>query len=161
MTLSIYKILWFLFSLAAAFLVGFIAFKNSIHFANNSDSVATTLSIFVGVSLAVSALFTSPAAKSGSAKDKRVAKVNASIDRSLINGQNILFLILITAIIFALIAKHWLGLGFESTDGEATAPKTFKMFISAYSFVSTFALLWSATLPSLLRGVILLKNDSA
>lgn len=158
MELSYSKIFWFIISVALSIVSAIVGFHNSVHFAEKSSAVASTLSILVGVSLAISALFVSPPDNTLVGEERRRAKVSLSIDKNLMNGQNILFITYLIAILLALISDHWLGLNFDSKAPQENIPRPFSFFVAFYVGLSSFALLWSATLPSLLRGLTLLRS---
>lgn len=147
------KAIWLLISVALSMLAAFFSFKNAIHISNGVDTVASVLSILIGVSLAISTLLISPIQTNLNVADetKRLKqKVSKAADKKLLSGQYFVFLTYFVALIFALLVKHMIGFIGAS---EAPLPLYFKVSVSLYALTGTFSILWSAVLPSLLYGI--------
>lgn len=125
------------------------------------DLLATIVSILIGVSLAISAVLSSRpniGMKNYTTEEEksRIEKILKNDDCSLIEGQNIIFWFYYLTLLLAVLFKWTSSVGVEG--GEL--PQIFLHAIaSAFGFVSTLALLWSATLPSLLRSVNMQRKE--
>ena len=86
---------------------------------------------------------------------KRIEKILKHDDRSLIDGQNLVFWLYYAALIFALLFK-WISV---QGTGLENAQIYVKVISGVFGAVASLALLWSATLPSLLRSINIQRKD--
>ncbi|MFA5592706.1 MAG: hypothetical protein WC989_05280 [Micavibrio sp.] len=153
MPVSIRKIVWLLIAVGVSAYVAYLAYGSPLKFIPLTDLLATILSILIGISLAISAVLSSrPSLSQSDYKDeaerKRMEKIIKSDDMHLIDGQAMIFWSYYLALILAVVLK-WLSLDEPVTGAEMHI----KILSSAFSFIACFSLLWSATLPTLLRQI--------
>ncbi len=160
MIVSKKKMVWCVLSMIASSIVGYEAYQQPERFTPLIDLLATIVSILIGISLAISAVLSSrPSIGSSSytteEEKKRIEKVLKHDDRSLIDGQNIVFWLYYVTLIFALAFK-WISVqGFASESAQIYV----KVIAGVFGAVASLALLWSATLPSLLRSINIQRKD--
>lgn len=160
MIVSKKKMVWCALSMIASSIVGYEAYQQPERFTPLIDLLATIVSILIGISLAISAVLSSrPSIGSSSytteEEKKRIEKVLKHDDRSLIDGQNIVFWLYYVTLIFALAFK-WISVqGFASESAQIYV----KVIAGVFGAVASLALLWSATLPSLLRSINIQRKD--
>lgn len=160
MIVSKKKMAWCALSLLASGIVGYEAYQQPEQFASLIDLLATIVSILIGISLAISAVLSSrPSVGSGSyaneEEKKRIEKILKRDDRSLIDGQNLVFWLYYATLISALAFK-WIS---AQDTIPANAQIYVKAIAGAFGAVASLALLWSATLPSLLRSINIQRKD--
>ena len=163
MKISRKKIVWLGSSAALSIFVGYNAFLQPAQLIPLIDLLATIVSILIGVSLAISAvLSTRPAIGSmnytNAEEKKRIEKILKHDDRSLIEGQNIIFWFYYLTLILAVIFKWITTAPAENTEIISSLLHV-KIIAGAFGSVSTLALLWSATLPSLLKSVNMQRKN--
>ena len=160
MKISGYKIIWFAVSLLFSGLICRYAYIHPEKFSPLVDLLATIVSILIGVSLAISAVLCSrPSIRESSfANDeerKRVEKILNKDDRTLIEGQSVIFWFYYSTLLLAVIFK----LLTSSAESYMYEDMAVKVIASLFAFVSAMALLWSATLPNLLRSISMQRKD--
>jgi TctA family transporter len=148
------------FSMIASSAVGHEAYQQPEKFTPLIDLLATIVSILIGISLAISAVLSSrPSVGSSNytneEEKKRIEKILKHDDRSLIDGQNLVFWLYYVALIFALVFK-WISI---QGTGPENAQIYEKLIAGLFGAVASLALLWSATLPSLLRSINIQRKD--
>lgn len=152
------KQVWFIVSILISITFAFAAYKNPEKFIPMSDLLATIIAILIGVSLAISAVLANPPkineAEHVTIEDGvRAQKVLNRNYTSMLDGQKYLFWIYYLALMLAVCLK-FVSIYF---GGEANSQfydtSFFKFVATAFAFVSSLALLWSATLPTLLHQV--------
>lgn len=157
------KIVWGLIALCISITAGFFAFKNPVHFSKSVEMIATVMSILIGVSLAVSTVLMSKSAVSTNDDDdraRREARVEENASNQLLHGQYFVFLLYFASLILAVTIKYLSNFGFE-IDGDASQiPFHFTVLVCIFVTTSTFALLWSCVLPSLLRDISIQRSSS-
>jgi len=163
MKISVSKTIWLCASILAALSCGAAAFLHPLRFASLSDLLATVISIMIGISLAISAILSSrPQLSSDHYKTQEERhRIEGIIKRdyaALNAGQYILFWCYYISLLLAILLK-FLNIYDVSTDVEVNVSMTFKIISSAFAFASCFALLWSATLPSLLRKINIQRTE--
>lgn len=146
-------VIWFLISLGAATCAGFSAWTNPERFTGVVSLLATIISIFVGVSLAVIAVLNSPFSVSERAagadgEASRMTNVVRQDEDTLASGQLIFFWIYFGALGLAL-AFAWMSSG----KGVVFNTYLMKGLASATAFVGVFAFLWSTRLPLMLKQI--------
>ena len=155
-----YKIkkVWFLFSILTSIAFAFSAFQKPEKFLPMSDLMATIIAILIGISLAISAVLSSPPKVDKSLHTtseglKRAQKILNDNYTSMLDGQKFLFWAYYASLMLAVCLK-FVDIYFGG-DANPTFYCTihFKIIATAFAFVSSFALLWSATLPTLLHQV--------
>ena len=160
MKFSRYKIIWFIVSLIFSGLICNYAYMHPEKFSPLIDLLATIVSILIGVSLAISAVLCStPSTRESSFANneerKRVEKILNRDDRILIEGQSVIFWFYYSTLLLAVIFK-WLTSAAElHVYGEFIV----KLISLLFALVSSMALLWSATLPSLFRSINMQRKD--
>lgn len=163
MKISFKKLAWFLVSCILAAYSGYTAFQTPGKFVPLIDLVATIISILIGVSLAISAVLSSRPSISENLyatdeEKRRLEKIIKGDDRSLIEGQNIVFWCYYFSLLLAVVFK-WFVSEKGIDENILYAACHIKIISAAFAFVATLALLWSATLPTLLRSVSIQRKD--
>ena len=152
MNLSKIRIGWFLFSIVCAAFAGNLSLKIGSKIVDLTDLLATIISILIGVSLAISAVLSSrPAVKTSvpSVPLTRLQRELSLQDRKLFNGQMFIFLIYYFSLILAVLVK--IASLYDENFMQSTGGKIIAVL---FIFISTFSLLWSITLPFMLRAII-------
>lgn len=154
------KIIWFFTSCLISGCVGFIAYQQPSKFSFLIDLLATIISILIGISLAISAvLSTRPSIGTSYSinpeEKKRIQTILKKDDHSLLAGQNIIFWFYYLALILAVIFKWVISSFSENPDFIYFV----KIISGLFGFISSLALLWSATLPALLQAINLQRKD--
>lgn len=163
MKLSGQKILWFFGSLFVSGYVGYCAFMQPEKFAPLVDLLATIVSILIGVSLAISAVLSSRPTIGNSSyanedERKRIEQTINKDDKTLIEGQNIIFWFYYSTLLLAVIFK-WLTVSIAGYDTQLLNTQHVKVVSGLFALVSSMSLLWSATLPSLLRNISIQRKN--
>lgn len=144
------KVCWFLGSVTAPIFIAYDSFADPMKYLASIDLLATILSVMVGISLAIAALLTMPNMsnlKAPDAEKERIKKILKQDDKKVIFGQSFLFYCYYLSLVLAVIIKI-------SAFGTTTVQDLnlwCKALISIFVYLSSFALLWSATLPSLFK----------
>ena len=120
-----------------------------------TDLLATVISILIGISLAISAILSTRSRVSNSISSLederlRISKLADIDDAKLLGGQAIIFWFYYISLILAVLLKY---LGIEYGSVDSPDPIIFKVISSLFASISCLSLLWSATLPSLLKGI--------
>ncbi len=123
-----------------------------------TDLLATIISILIGISLAISAILsTRPKLSNQYYEDdtekKRLENLIKEDDLKLQDGQFLLFWFYYISLLLAVVLKF---LGIEWTDAdklEIDANIILKSTSALFVFIASLSLLWSATLPSLLKKI--------
>jgi ABC-type Fe3+ transport system permease subunit len=159
MKLSVIKRFWFLFSFLLSGCVAYISYSAPDKVSPLTDLLATILSILIGISLAISAILSSSHCLNDSdykddSEKKRVATILRSDDLSLIDGQTFIFWCYYLALILAISLKM-------ASSGMAIISEEpiINIISSAFSFIACFSILWSATLPTLLRQINIQRKN--
>jgi len=158
MTISYKKIIWFLLCVSISGYISYVAYHTPVKFIPLVDLLATILSILIGLSLAISAILSSRPSINQTRynydEQKRLEKTVRLADLMLIESQTIIFWFYYISLILAVILKF---VSANMTPEELNFLVEKELYIriltAAFSFVTTLSLLWSATLPSLLRGI--------
>lgn len=148
MKISWVNIAWFIFSVAISSYVALVAFSEPLKFVPFTDLLATILSILIGLSLAIAAILSSrPIISTDHFKSenekRRLEKILREDDTKLQDGQFLLFWFYYISLILAVVLK------FIGVEGSETL--CLKIISSGFAFIASLSLLWSATLPSLLK----------
>lgn len=149
---------WFIISVLVSIAFAVAAFKNPEKFIPMSDLLATIIAILIGVSLAVSAVLASPpkideALYASSEDGKRAQKILDNNYTSMLDAQKYLFWVYYSSLMLAVCLK-FVDIYFGGQANPAFHDTMFfKVVATAFAFVSSLALLWSATLPTLLHQV--------
>jgi hypothetical protein len=152
MTISWAKGMWFVASLIISGYLSFVAFNDPLKFVQFTDLLATIISILIGLSLAISAILsTRPTISNfryGNEEErKRLEEILKKDDLKLQDGQFLLFWFYYGSLISAVVLKF---MGIQVTD-EANI--YLKVTSAGFVFIASLSLLWSATLPSLLKSI--------
>ena len=163
MKISKYKIAWFLTSILISIVVSRSAYLSPQKFSPLVDLLATIVSILIGISLAISAIFASGAAigqnqYTSELEHQRIQKILQKDDLFLIEGQNIIFWFYYLTLVLAVIFK-WLTASAGNSDLQVYDDLYVKIFSACFALVSTMALLWSVTLPSILRSISVQRKN--
>ncbi len=163
MVVSKKKMVWCAVSLLVSCTVGHEAYQQPEKFAPLIDLLATIVSILIGISLAISAVLSNrPSIGTGSyaneEEKKRIEKILKRDDRSLIEGQNLVFWLYYATLIMALVFK-WVSIPQTGVTEEIYTTFCIRIIAGGFGAVSSLALLWSATLPSLLRSINVQRKD--
>ena len=152
MRISIIKIVWFFISLIFSGFIACDAYINPLKYLATTDLLATIFSVLVGISLAITALLTSPNLRSLnlSKNEKiRVKNVIKKDDSNIIFGQTFVFWCYYVSLILA-VAFKIMTYDINSV-GEIT--RIIQVLSSVFVLIAGFSLLWSATLPSLFSSI--------
>lgn len=152
------KILWFVISVLISSLFAITAFREPEKFIPISEFLATIIAILIGVSLAISAVLATPPKINRdsfvTSEDHLRAQEQIDVNySSMLSGQKVLFWAYYISLILAVCLKV-LDTFFEDSYLEHTFGLVTLQLISVlFAFFSSLALLWSATLPSLLHQI--------
>lgn len=157
------KVAWFIISALASILSGYYAFIDPIRFYSAVDLFATVTAILVGLLLAIIALVSAAPTISESftksaAERKRIEAIVKESDLGILIAQNFTFWVYYLSIIFAFSFKFY-AYGITSENLDEGGFFVIRSLSSCFGFLATFALLWSATLPSLMRSIIKQRSD--
>jgi hypothetical protein len=161
--ISFYKIIWFFFSIFVSVLTCAYAYIHPEKLYILVDLLATIFSILVGIFLAISAvIYSRPKISESKFPNKeertRIEEIINKDDKKIIAGHNSLFWLyyftLMMAIIFKLICPVP-----ASSSLPVSYDITVKSIAAVFAFVSAMALLWSATLPHLLKSISAQRKD--
>ncbi len=157
MVVRIIKTTWFVLSLSAAASLSYIAYNDPTKFIPFTDLLATIISILIGASLAISSILTtrpkiSEQHYSNKQEKNRIEKIIRRDDIKLQNGQFLLFWFYYIALLLAITLKF---AGIHMVEIQPASENYFilQLISASFAFVSSLSLLWSATLPSLLRDI--------
>lgn len=171
--MSIYRILWFGFSLVISVAIGVFVFQNPVSVFPMIDLIATIISILLGISLAISAILVNPPIKviqnkiakkkssilSGNAviadsdEAKRIEKSVRKNYTQQLEGQYFLFWIYYLCLLAAILLK-FLSAKKVTPCGYLTCDSLYLSTIAfVFAVLTTFAFLWSALLPSVLKQI--------
>ncbi len=149
MPFSKVRIIVFVLAFVLSCIASYLAIDLGDKIPQLTDLLATIISILIGVSLAISALL-SPSRKDANphSVSGRVATVAAADDANIYDGQIFMFYIYYASLILAVAIKFislFDPLFYTHLYGD--------ILVVLFVFISTFSLLWSATLPQLLRAI--------
>ncbi|MEP6343824.1 MAG: hypothetical protein ABJ275_10970 [Maricaulaceae bacterium] len=149
---------WFIITVVISIIFAVVAFKSPDKFIPMSDLLATIIAILIGVSLAISAVLASPpkideAIYASSEDRKRAQKILDENYISMLEAQKYLFWVYYISLMLAVCLK-FVDIYFDGKANPALYNTIgFKVVATAFACVSSLALLWSATLPTLLHQV--------
>ena len=139
-------------------IIAYTAYLDPEKFVPISEFLATIIAILIGVSLAISAVLASPPEVNRknfvTIDDHTRAQREVDLNYiAMMNGQKILFWAYYASLILAVCLK-FLDIYFGNDLHSYSYGSTILKFISVlFAFSSSLALLWSATLPSLLHQI--------
>lgn len=152
------QVFWLTISILVAAATAFSAFINPETFVQMSDLLATIIAILIGVSLAISAVLVEPPKVSEAEYPIKHDRERAQriLDKNytdILEAQKFLFWFYYASLMLA-VGFKFIDVSFGGIDNpEFGISIYFKLAAMIFAFVSTFALLWSATLPTLLHKV--------
>lgn len=154
MKISWIKAVWFIISVIISSCLSYVAFHDPLKFVPFTDLLATIISILIGLSLAISAILsTRPKLATthyGSEEEKiRLEDILKKDDLKLQDGQFLLFWFYYASLILAVVLK-FMGIQWGETDDSNLY---LKLASAGFVFIASLSLLWSATLPSLLKSI--------